>query len=420
MGKKKSSKPPATKPTAKRAAKPAAKEAATEKRTRPQGGQASKRERTMERVGIVGYYQVKPSMDLQMDRYEAAFTAVRGALDGAKLKRKDLTSVVSATNDFYDGRTISNCFTVEASGSYLKDETKVEMDGAYAVLYGMMRVLSGNHKLVAVWGGSMASCFPYEVTSLLSTDPTFERSTELLNVMTAGGFQMRSYMNRFGVSAEEIAKVAVKNHQNASRNELALAESQDESITLDKVLGSDPLSSPVTDLMYARPCDGMACILLAPEQQALKITDHPIWIAGVGYSQENYYLGERDLSKSRSMEDAAKMAFKAAGITDPKKEIDVAEIFEHFAHEELILSNAIGLSEPSSPSSIPINPSGGAISGNALFATGLVRLIECAKQINNEAKGHQIDGVHTAIASGQVGFCAQNNILFVLEGGEKQ
>lgn len=411
MGKKRSTKPPAAKPTAKKVSK--------EKPARQPGVQASKKEGTMERVGIVGYYQVKPSLDLQMDRYEAAFTAVRGALDSAKLKRKDLTSVVSATNDYYDGRTISNCFTVEASGSYLKDETKVEMDGAYAVLYGMMRVLSGNHKLVAVWGGSMASGFPYEVTSLLTADPTFERSSELLNVMTAGGFQMRAYMNKFGVSAEDIAKVAVKNRKNAAKNELALAESQDENITVDQVLGSDMLSSPVTDLMYARPCDGMACILLAPEQQALKITDHPVWITGVGYSQENYYLGERDLSKSLSMENAAKMAFKAAGIVDPKKEVDVAELFEHFAHEELILSNAIGLSEPDSPSGIPINPSGGAMSGNTLCATGLVRLIECAKQINNEAKDHQINGVHRAIASGQVGFCAQNNILYVLEGGEK-
>jgi acetyl-CoA C-acetyltransferase len=265
----------------------------------------------------------------------------------------------------------------------------------------------------------MASGFPYEVTSLLATDPTFERQTELLNVMTAGGFQMRSYMNKFGVSAEEIAKIAVKNRKNAAKNELALAESQDENITVDQVLKSDTLSSPVTDLMYAKPCDGMACVLLAPEQQALKITDHPVWITGVGYSQEGYFLGERDLSKSVSMENAAKMAFKAAGITDPKKDVYVAELFEHFAHEELVLSNAIGLSEPGSPSNVPINPSGGAMSGNALCATGLVRLIECAKQINNEAKGHQINGVHTAIASGQVGFCAQNNILYVLEGGDK-
>nr|MDO8108811.1 thiolase family protein [Candidatus Sigynarchaeota archaeon] len=381
----------------------------------------------MEKVGIVGYCQIKPSMDLQMDRYEAAFKAVRGALDSANLKRKDLTSVVSSTNDFYDGRTISNCFTVDPSGSYLKDETKVEMDGAYAVLYGMMRVLSGNHKLVAVWGGSMASCFPYESTTLLSTDPTFERPTELVNVMTAGAFQMRAYMQKFDVKAEDIAKVAVKNRKNAAKNDFALPESQNAKITVKDVLAAETLSSPVTELMYARPCDGAACILLAPEQQALKIREDPVWITGVGHSQEQYYLGERDLSKSLSMENAAKMAFKMAKIKDPQKDIDVAEIFEHFAHEEPIFSEAIGLCEPGKGTSlsteingeIPINPSGGATSGNVLCATGLVRLIEAAKQLRGEAKNHQVAGAKRAIASGQFGFSAQNSILYILEGGKK-
>jgi acetyl-CoA C-acetyltransferase len=381
----------------------------------------------VDKVGIVGYYQVKPSFDLDMGRYDSIYHAVRGALDSANLKRKDLTSVISATNDFYDGRTISNCFTVEASGSYLKDESKVEMDGAYAALYGMMRVLSGNHKLVAVWGGSMASGFPYDSTTVMSTDPTFERPGEYLNVMTAGAFQMRAYMEKFGLKPEDIAKVAVKNRRNAVKNDFAVPESQQGNITVKDVLASEMLSSPVTDLMYARPCDGVACILLAPEQQALKITDKPVWITGVGYSQEQYYLGERDLTTSKSMSDAAKMAFKTAGIKNPKKDIQVAELFEHFAHEELLLSEAIGLCEPGKGSSLsseingelPINPSGGAMSGNVLCATGLIRLIEAAKQLNGEAKNHQVKGAMRAIASGQIGFCAQNNILYVLEGGRK-
>nr|MDO8083851.1 hypothetical protein [Candidatus Sigynarchaeum springense] len=381
----------------------------------------------MDKVGIVGYYQIKPSMDLDMGRYDAVFHAVRGALDSARLERKDLTSVVSATNDFYDGRTISNCFTVEPSGSYLKDETKVEMDAAYAMLYGMMRVLSGNHKLVAVWGGSMASCFPYESVSLMSTDPTIERQVETLNVMTAGAFQMRAYMNKFNVSLEDIASVAVKNRKNAAKNDMALPESQEGNITVQGVLESEMLSSPVTEKMYARPCDGMACVLLAPEQQALRITDDPVWITGVGYSQEQYYLGERDLSRSKSMEGAAKMAFKAAGINNPRKEICVAELCEHFAHEELIQAEAIGLAEPGQASKLasgidgdmPINPSGGAMSGNVPFAAGLVRIIEAVKQIKGEAKGHQLQGVKRAIATGQWGFCAQNSILYVLEGGRK-
>jgi len=379
----------------------------------------------MDKVGIVGYYQVKLHSDANYGRYEMIFEAVRGALDVAGLKKKDISTVISATNDYYDGRTISNSLTVEPGGAYLVDESKVEMDGAHAVLYGLMRILSGNHKLAVVWGGSMASCFPYHSTRLYETDPTWERPLAYINDVTSAGFQMRAYMEKYNVSVEDIAKVAVKNRKNAVKNALSLAEAQNPNSSVQDILDSGIYADPVTELMVAQPCDGVAALLLAPEKQALKITDNPVWITGVGYCQETYYLGDRDLSTSKSMELAAKMAFKAAGVKDPKHEIDVAEIFEGHAHEELIFTEALGFTERGHGVSLnseiggdlPINPSGGALGGNPPCATGLIRIIEAAKQINGEANGHQVKGAKKAVASGQIGMCAQNNILYVLEGG---
>jgi acetyl-CoA C-acetyltransferase len=190
------------------------------------------------------------------------------------------------------------------------------------------------------------------------------------------------------------------------------------------VLESEIHADPVTELMVAQPCDGVAALLLAPEQQALKITDNPIWITGVGYNQDTYYLGDRDLSGCKSMELAGKMAFDMAGIKDPKSEIDLAELFEAYAHEELIFTEALGLAEkgkgPSLNSEIggdfPVNPSGGALGGNPPCATGLIRIIEAAKQIKGEANGYQVKNAKRAIASGQIGMCAQNNIVYILEG----
>lgn len=376
----------------------------------------------MDKVGIVGYYQVPLYSDANYGRYEMIFEAVRGALDNADLKKKDITTVISATNDYYDGRTISNAFTVEVGGGYLVDESKVEMDGAHAMLYGLMRILSGTHKLAVIWGGSMASCFPYNSVRLYATDPTWERPTSLLNDMTAGGFQMRAYMEKYGVSAEHIAKIAVKNRKNAAKNPLALAEAKKSDITIEEVMNSGILSDPVTEMMYAQPCDGVAALLLAPEKQALKITDNPVWISGVGWNQDPYYLGDRNLYECRSMELAGKMAYQAAGITDPANEIDVAEIFEHFAHEELILSEALGLAEEGKgkdlnsefEGDLPINPSGGALGGNPPCATGLIRIIEAVKQLQGKAS-LQVSGAKKALASGQIGLSAQNNIAYVLE-----
>ena len=380
----------------------------------------------MQRVGIVGYYQVKLDSDANYGRYEMIFEAVRGAIDSAGLKKKDITTVISCTNDYYDGRTISNAFTVEVGGGYMADESKVEMDGAHAVLYGLMRILSGNHKLALVWGGSMASCFPYHSTRLFETDPVWERPVAYVNDISSSGLQMRAYMEKFGVSAEDIAKIAVKNRKNAAKNPLALAEAQNPNITSKEVLESEIYADPVTELMIAQPCDGVAALLLAPEKQALKITENPVWITGVGYNQDTYYLGDRDLSICKSMELAGKMAYNAAGVKDPKTEIDVAELFEAYAHEELIFSEALGLSEKGKGANLnsdtdgdlPINPSGGAIGGNPPCGTGLIRIIEAAKQIKGEANGYQVNEVKKAIASGQIGMCAQNNIVYILEGGK--
>jgi acetyl-CoA C-acetyltransferase len=380
----------------------------------------------MEKVGIVGFNQVKLFSDANYGRYEMIFEAVRGALDKAGLKKKDITTVISCTNDYYDGRTISNLFTVEAGGGYLVDESKCEMDGAHAVLYGLMRILSGNHKLAVIWGGSMPSCYPYHSTRLYETDPTWERPLGYVNDITAAGFQMRAYMEKFGVSKEEIAKVAVKNRKNAAKNPFSLEEAQNANITVEDVLNSGIYSDPVTELMVAQPCDGVAALLLAPERQALKITDNPVWITGVGYSQETYYLGERDLSISKSMEIAGKSAFSAAGIKNPKNEIDVAELFEAYAHEELILAEALGLADKGKAANLnseingdlAINPSGGALGGNPPCATGIIRIIEAVKQLRGEANGYQVKGAKKAIASGQIGMCAQNNIIFSLEGSD--
>ena len=377
----------------------------------------------MQKVGIVGYYQVKLYSDANYGRYEMIFEASRGALDKAGLKKKDISTVISCTNDYYDGRTISNCFTVEVGGGYMADESKVEMDGAHAALYGLMRVLSGNHNLAVIWGGSMPSCYPYHTVRLYETDPIWERPLGYVNDITAAGFQMRAYMEKYGVSAEEIAKVAVKNKKNAAKNPLALKEAQLPNISVKDVLESEIYADPVTELMVAPPCDGVAALLLAPEKHALKITDKPVWITGVGYSQDTYYLGDRDLSGCNSMKLAAEMAYNSAGIKDPKAQINVAELFESHAAEELIFIEELGLAEKGKAvelnsdinGEIAINPSGGALSGNPPCGTGLIRIIEAVKQLTGEAGDHQVKGAKKALASGQIGMCAQNNIVYVLE-----
>jgi len=112
-------------------------------------------------------------------------------------------------------------------------------------------------------------------------------------------------------------------------------------------------------------------------------------------------------------------------VTQPAAEIKVAELSEHFAHQELQLAEALGLCEGTSAAKnleagrfglkgkLPINPSGGALSACALGTVGLVRAVEAAQQVLGEAGEHQVKGVKLALAHGQCGPAAQNNVVAV-------
>ena len=379
------------------------------------------------KVAIVGYAQSKHEGNKDSSREMMIFDVVTDVLKMAGLSKADVDTVITAQNDYLDGRTISNMRTVEPVGAHLKDESKVEMDGAVAALYAYMRILSGDHDVALVVGSSMASTYPAYIPGILTLDVTYDYPMGLLNEVSAAALQATCYMEKYGVSEEEIAKISVKNLRNAAKNPFAMRQMP--KITTKKVLGSKMLYSPVRELNAYPLTDGACGILLASEERAKEITDSPVWIEGVGNCQDTYYLGERTLSGCDSLKLAAENAYEMAGISNPKREIDLVEVSENFSHEELIFYEALGLCKEGEgkkliddgitdiDGELPVNPSGGALSANPLCATGLIRIAEATMQIRGEAGGHQVKDVRTSLAHGQTGICAQDNIVFIL-GGE--
>jgi acetyl-CoA C-acetyltransferase len=377
-------------------------------------------------VAIVGYGQTKYESNKDSSREKMVFDATKSTLKSAGLTKADIDTVIGASNDYLDGRTISNVHTVVPLGSDLKDESKVEMDGAFAALYAYMRILSGDHDVALVVGESMASCYPPYIPGILTLDVTYDYPMGFLNEISAAGLQARCYMDKYDVSEEEIAKVSVKNLKNAAKNPFALRQMP--KITTKKVLNSKMLYSPIRELNAYPLTDGACGILLASEERAREITDNPVWIEGVGNCHDTYYLGERTLSGCDSLKLAAENAYEMAGIDNPKREIDLAEVHENFSHEELISYEVLGFCGEGEgkklidegvtemDGDLPVNPSGGALSANPLCATGLVRIAEAAMQIRGDAGEHQVKDVKTALAHGQNGISAQENVVFILRG----
>ncbi len=376
-------------------------------------------------VAIIAYAQTPYEADVESSREMQVLQVTRAALAAAGLKREELDTVITANNDYLDGRTISNMRLVEPSGAWQKNESKVEMDGAYAALYALTRILSGDHDIAMVIGESQASVYGGYVPGIMMLDPTFDRQRWLLNEVSAAALQARAYMNTCGVSEEQLAGVAAKNLDNAAKNPLALRAMAGADVR--KVLSSRLLYSPIRELMASPLCDGACAVVLASGKAAAR-AEKPVWIKGVGFSHDSY-LTERSLAEMGSLRDAARRCYGMADIEDPASQLDLAEVHECFAHEELMAYEALGLCAAGGggdlldsgatriDGSLPVNASGGVLAANVACAAGLARIIEAAMQIRGEAGEHQVPGVKTALAHGQTGLCAQENIVYVL-GGE--
>jgi acetyl-CoA C-acetyltransferase len=157
-----------------------------------------------------------------------------------------------------------------------------------------------------------------------------------------------------------------------------------------------------------------------------------VWVKGIGWAIEGYYLGSKDLSQMPSLAAAAKRAYSMAGITRPLEELDLAEIHEPTSYHELMAYEALGLADAGHggrlmeegaterEGKLPVNPSGGCLSTNLLGASGLARAAEATLQLRGEAHGRQVAGANLALAHGfssLIGAAAPTNCVVVLERG---
>jgi acetyl-CoA C-acetyltransferase len=115
-----------------------------------------------------------------------------------------------------------------------------------------------------------------------------------------------------------------------------------------------------------------------------------------------------------SLKRSAQRAYADAGVTDPRRELQVIELYSPFSSAEAMAYPALGLCEAedgpkfveaqSSDASLPVfNPSGGPQAANPVSATGMVRIAECALQVLGTAGDRQVDSVRRALATGQGG-----------------
>ena len=377
------------------------------------------------KVGIVAVAQISGD-DSKDNFYDQAYQVTKEILDKAGLERDELGTVVSAASDvFHGGISCANAYYWEAVGSFLKNGTRQDGESLFALFYAAMRILSGHYDTALAIALCKGSENPQDDTlTHFFTDPFYQRPLGL-NETQAAALQMSQYMDRYGISREQCAKVAVKNLGNALYNPNAQRRGR---YTVSDILNSEETVYPLTALQCAPKSEGMVAVLLASEEKAKKLTKKPVWIKGYGCSLDTFYLGDRDLLKGQ-LKKAATRAYKMAGITDPSKQIDLAEITEPYAFQELLWYEDFGFSyegegvklidsmETGIDGRLPVNPSGGALANNPYVSRGLQRVVEATLQIRRQAGERQVDKkVNTALAHGTHGFAGQCHVVVILEG----
>jgi acetyl-CoA C-acetyltransferase len=363
---------------------------------------------TMRRVAVIGAGMTKFVRRAQETAQELSYYATKMALDSCELALDDIDCIAfGSAPDAFDGVHMKTEYLSDGVGAWGKPFMRSYVGGGtgvFAPIQGWYHVASGLFDTcLVVCEEKMSSCQPHPQGAFLTIfDHTTERPLKP-NLLWIFALEMNRYMTTHGLSKRDIALVSVKNKRNAADHPCALLG--DPNITVDDVLNSEVMAWPVQRLDVSPVSDGAVAIVLAAEHVAKRLTDKPVWIEGVGWSLDSAYWTDRDLYYPKYVEYAARMAYKMAGITEPRKQINIAEPYDPFDYKELhhleglLLADkgeapkltALGVTKRDG--NMPVCPSGGLLGvGNPIAAAGLMKIAEIFWQLRGEAGKRQVPG----------------------------
>lgn len=323
------------------------------------------------------------------------------ALEDAELTMRDIDSVVVATGPvLFAAVNQPEKWLVDALGARMKPVVRITSGGGTGLagaLAAVNQIKGGfaERVLVVAYDKLSEGALQYSISTLY--DPFWGREFAV-GIMGFSAAYWRARMEVLGHTEEAAALVSVKNHKNALLNPYAHVRKH---VTVEDVMNSKPLCWPIKLLDVPPISDGACAVVLASEDVSRKSAD-PAWIRGMAYYSEGENAAHRSMIQSEPLRIAAEMAYKEAGITNPRRQVDVVEVQEPYTCFELSYYEGLGLCPPGGAGQliesgateilgdIPVNPSGGCMGANPIGATALIRLAEVAQQVRGRAGEYQI------------------------------
>jgi acetyl-CoA C-acetyltransferase len=372
-------------------------------------------------VGWAGYRPITPEASYKELMYEAALKAYT---DAGIDPRRDVDSFITVAEDFIEGTSIFDEYVPDQLGAVLKPVQTIGGDGLHGLATAVMLIRTGQAKVVVVEGHSKASnVLTLPEVIAYAQDPILNRPLNL-NTDFVAGMEMNRYLFETGALPEQCAAVTVKNRRNALRNPLAAYGAE---LTVEEVLAGPPLAWPLGVRETASHADGAIVLVLAAEETALRLSEYPVWVLGVGWCNGAASLESRDWVEAPYVRKAAVMAYRQAGIQQPSSAVDFAEIDDTYAYKELQHLEALGLCRMGEAGplteegatmpdgTLPVNVSGGSQGmGDLLDANGLARALEITLQLRGQAGQRQLDQVQIGLAQAWRGVPTTSGAVAVL------
>lgn len=348
----------------------------------------------MREIAVVGFAQTPCVRETEgtTNGVEMLVPIFQEVLGGLGLTKSDIGFWCSGSSDYLAGRAFSFVSAVDAIGAFPPImESHVEMDAAWALYEAWVKLLCGEVDTALVYGFGKSSAGHLRRVMAMQLDP-YVVTPLWPDSLGLAGIQARMGLENGQWTEHDMAAVAVRSRESAVSNPLAQLSG---SFDVDALLAEPYVADPLRKHDCAPITDGASVIVLAADDRARELCARPAWITGFEHRVDSPSFGARDLLTSPS----AVAAGKAAGASD----VEVAELHAPFTHQEILLRQAFGLGD------ISVNPSGGVLCGNPMFAAGLSRIGEAARRVHSGAASR-------VLGHATSGPLLQQNLVCVMEG----
>jgi acetyl-CoA acetyltransferase len=364
----------------------------------------------MNKAIISGVYDTKVGSLPESTCMSLHAEAGLGAIRDAGLRVEDIDGLLTAYS-FTAPALMLGPAAAEYIGLKAKVNASISMGGVTAglmIAHAVALVRAGmcRHVLCLTGDNRLTGLGPKVQESLATIGhPQYEQPYGM-SIATGFALAAQAYMNRYGMTLEQMAATAVALRQNASRHPNAQMRAP---ITLDDVAKSKMVASPLRVLDCCLVSDGGSAVVVSAADTARDLPKQAVEILGIAEEHTHEHFFEAPSLTEHGCAGSAARAFAEAGV-EPK-DVSSAHIYDCFTSTLLICLESMGFYEPGAAGQaalngefdisgrLPVNTNGGLMSyGSSGAAGGMFHVVEAVRQLRGEAEERQIASPQIAFA----------------------